>query len=300
MARLNIEDSIMEKAGFQKLMIKMGDRHKAMGVVWDLWRLAQKYWFPNKELIPLKVFEEAEIPDCIFDKSISLAEKRPHGVYAKGTEEQFAWLFDLREKAKIGGRNSAKIRKEKYGTAQPVILPEAESKHPSNQPEAESKSIEPSLLLTPFSSLSSQSSTLKTHNSTTIAGDEKKEPPASGKSLGSQAFEEYAKAYLVKYGADLNETRDKTINAKFKILGEKLGKDAPFVAGFYLSHNDYGYVKSKHSVSSLIQDAHKLWTEWKTGKKSTSHSARKSELEDHNDQVIEEYRKSKSSEGVPV
>lgn len=166
MARINIEDSIMEKAGFQKLMIKMGDRHKAMGVVWDLWRLAQEHWFPNKKPIPLAAFEEADLPECLFDKSIGLAERRSDGIYAKGSEEQFAWLFQVAE----AGKKSAQARKLKFGTSKPktnpsegrttVERPLNEIERPLNGAEGTSTSLLSSL----SSSLFSQDSLIETQN----------------------------------------------------------------------------------------------------------------------------------------
>lgn len=156
MARINIEDSIMEKAGFQKLMIKMGDRHKAMGVVWDLWRLAQKYWFPEKKLIPFKAFEEADLPECLFDNSIGLAEKRPDGIYAKGSEDQFAWLFQR----KAAGQASAKAKRDAKELQTEIDQTTVEQ--PSTEVQQPSTTVEQSPtarnLFTLSSSLSSQDS----------------------------------------------------------------------------------------------------------------------------------------------
>lgn len=283
MARINIEDSIMEKAGFQKLMIKLGDRHKAMGVVWDLWRLAQKYWFPEKRLIPFSAFEEADLPECLFDAGIGLAEKRADGIYAKGSEEQFSWLFDSREQSKLGGQKSAAIRKAKYGSAQPGSsqieqdrneseLHRTQLRTPSNPTSNSPKGFEPSLLFTPYSLLSSLNSSLSSISETK-------------KTLGSFAFDSYAEAYQLRYSEP--PVRNKKVNSQFKQLADRLGQDATQVAKFYLTHNDFLYTKSMHTVDLLLRDAEKLRTEWATGNRMTTSKAKSAETVDHYQEQIE-------------
>jgi hypothetical protein len=290
MARINVEDDIQRKPGFQKLMIKLGDRHKALGVAVDLWQLAQKYWYPEKKLIPLHVFQEADLPECLCDPGIGLAEKRADGIYARGSEDQFAWLFD----AVNAGKKSAEIRKQKYGSAQPgnnkrKKNPRTTFEQPSNGVGTPPKVTEP-----PNSLLSSHSSFLNTQNSNLISNSsdgEKNLPSDAPKTLGSVSFERYSNAYRDKYKEP--PVRNKKINSLFKQLGERLGEEAPEVSQFYLSHSDFFYIRAKHSVELLVRDAEKLRTEWKTGDKTTSISSRKSELDDHNTQVIDDYIKSK-------
>lgn len=108
MARVNIEE-IEKDERFQELMIQLGSRHLALGVMVDLWKLAQKFWFPHTELIPVSVFERAKLPDALFQ--VGLAEKRADGVYAKGSKEQFAWLFACQ--AAGGTRKTGKRRGKK-------------------------------------------------------------------------------------------------------------------------------------------------------------------------------------------
>jgi hypothetical protein len=141
MARLNIETKVAGDLRFQKLLIKLGDRHKAKGMLWELWELAQKHWFPNRDLIPENEWLEAELSNSLVE--LGFADKREKGYYARGSEEHFAWLFGKQEAGRKGGlaRNQA-LRKEKR---------QAIAKHkPSNS--------KASLLLTPFSLLSSHNS----------------------------------------------------------------------------------------------------------------------------------------------
>ena len=75
--------------------------------------------------------------------------------------------------------------------------------------------------------------------------------------------------------------RNKKINSQLCQLVDRLGEvEAPEVAAFYLTHNDFLYVKSRHSVDFLVRDAEKLRTEWVTGIKSTKHSATAAETKD--------------------
>lgn len=109
MARLNIETSLWSKPAFQKFMIKMGDRHKAMGQVVDLWTLAQAHWFPYRELIPESAFHDAELSEALIETG--LAERRDGGIYAKGSEDAFEWLFQNQRAGRLGGVASAKRRR---------------------------------------------------------------------------------------------------------------------------------------------------------------------------------------------
>ena len=52
---------------------------------------------------------------------------------------------------------------------------------------------------------------------------------------------------------------------------------AAAVANFYLSHSDALYVRSGHTLDLLVRDAEKIRTEWLTGRKTTSISAKQAE-----------------------
>jgi hypothetical protein len=99
MARINFEDKVFKEQGFQDLMIEVRDRHKAKGIVLELWSLAQEHWFPNRNPIPIEVFKAAGLPECLYAPG-GLAELRENGVYAKGSEDQFAWLFQKSKNSK--------------------------------------------------------------------------------------------------------------------------------------------------------------------------------------------------------
>lgn len=113
------------------------------------------------------------------------------------------------------------------------------------------------------------------------------DPPemaAPGKTPGSLAFDSYAEAYADKYGEP--PKRNAKLNSHFKQLVERLGDEAPDVARFYLSHNDYLYSKSGHATNLLVRDAEKLRTEWVTGNKITAYKAKSLESsETYRDQM---------------
>jgi hypothetical protein len=105
-ARINIEDSLWAGPKFQDLLIKTGNRHTAKGMVVELFTLAQKHWFPEKKLIPLEDFNSFGLSLLI---EVGLAENRSAGVYCKGSEESFNWLF----KSQINGRKGGLAKASK-------------------------------------------------------------------------------------------------------------------------------------------------------------------------------------------
>lgn len=63
--------------------------------------------------------------------------------------------------------------------------------------------------------------------------------------------------------------------------------DAPFVAEFYLTHNDAFYVKAMHPVGAMLRDAEKLHVEWQRGSQVTSRDARSAESMGHYQSQLE-------------
>lgn len=80
MARLNIETGIWADGRFQNLLIKVGDRFRATGMIVHLWTLAQQYWCPDRKPIPDVVWAASELPEEVIQ--CGLAERREGGVYA--------------------------------------------------------------------------------------------------------------------------------------------------------------------------------------------------------------------------
>jgi hypothetical protein len=89
-------------------------------MLWDLWELAQRFWFPDRKPISREAWEVAELTEDLVD--CGFVEHRDGGFYAKGAEEQFAWLFECREAGRRGGlqrAQNAQTGSEKGGQGHP-------------------------------------------------------------------------------------------------------------------------------------------------------------------------------------
>jgi hypothetical protein len=89
----------------------------ADGIVLNAWKLAERFWIPDKQLIPLHDWEAAGIPEAFFE--VKLAERRPGGIYVKGTEDACQWWFDDREQRIEAGKRSAERRRDTRGRLLP-------------------------------------------------------------------------------------------------------------------------------------------------------------------------------------
>lgn len=281
MARINFESRIYKEQGFQDLMIHVGDRQKAKGIVLELFELAQTHWFPKRKPIPKELFESLGFPKVLYGPG-GLCVLKSEGVYVRGSEEQFAWLFQK----KAAGEASGEARRE-AAAAKKADQEEPEPEEDRTDVNGCSTPVNVSStktnLLTPFSLLSSPSS------DSSLSTDS---PPKKTKTLGARTFEAYAEAYRATYDG-IDPIRDKSANSMFKKLGEKLGEQAPMIAAFYLTHKDATYIKSHHCVELLVRDAQKLRTEMLRGKTITSTSARQQERDGHNKQVVENFIRKK-------
>lgn len=109
MARINFEDKLWFDPRLELLIKRIG-KFEAVGVLCCFWRLAQIYWTDKENpcsLIPEKAFNLAHFPaDVLFE--CEFAERREGGIYAKGAEKNFEWVFKKRESGKKGGLAKAK------------------------------------------------------------------------------------------------------------------------------------------------------------------------------------------------
>jgi hypothetical protein len=180
MARLSVDTKISSRQEFQDLLIKMGDRQKAKGICWELWELAQKYWFPDRKLIPENEITKANLEIVI---EVGLAERRADGIYAKGSEEQFAWLFQKQ----AAGQKKKKPRTKRV---------KSDDKHPLADDNG-TKRDETSLLPSTFSFLPSPSSNLDSYS---VGGESSIPPVAEIKNPVGFFIGRYVKAYQKRYG----------------------------------------------------------------------------------------------------
>lgn len=262
MARINIEDSLWADPRFQDLMIKVGNRHMAKGMVLELWTLAQKYWIASRgEGIPKPAWDSAGMPSALIE--CNLARDNGDFIYAVGSKEQFAWLNANSENGKRGGPAAAKTRVEKIKKSK---RPKS-SRHVENRPDTSS-----------YSSSSSLSSSFS--NSDSVS----KEVPAGASpdrpTLNHAIWEVYEAAYLNRY--QVEPARNATVNAQIAQLGKRLGKDAVDVVRFYLRHNKAYYVQKQHTIGPLLADAESLHTQWQRGEAMLSTRANEIERTQHN------------------
>lgn len=100
-------------------------------------------------------------------------------------------------------------------------------------------------------------------------------PPAAAKAaspLNASIWSSYSTAYFDKYGTE--PVRNAKVNSQISQLGQRLGEDAPRVAGWFLTHKSAWYTQRMHSLDCLLSDAEKLRTEWATGTQMTQARAR--------------------------
>jgi hypothetical protein len=142
MARINIEPEWWSDMRRMQLVLLLGNEFSADGMVFRAWRLAQQFWF-KKELIPDHAWVGSGFGDELF--KCGLAERRQEGIYVRGATRHFDWYEKkvevLRQNASKGGKNSAKSRKTRNGTAQPS---KKTSKQTRTEVEANSSRSNPS------------------------------------------------------------------------------------------------------------------------------------------------------------
>ena len=94
----------------------------------------------------------------------------------------------------------------------------------------------------------------------------------SPRAASTETWEAFSNAYHHRYG--VAPTRNKRVNSQIKQFTERVPlEEAPAIAAFYLTHNNAYYLRSSHSVASMLHDAEKLRTEWQTGRKVTNKRA---------------------------
>ena len=110
MARINVEDQFWTDPRKQYLASKLGCELKAIGACVRFWRLAQEYHKRGK-MIPESAFRFAMLPEELFDAEFAV--RFEEGIYAKGGEENFAWIKSKIDNGKAGGVESGKARANK-------------------------------------------------------------------------------------------------------------------------------------------------------------------------------------------
>lgn len=115
MPRINVNEDWFSDATKRRAALVRALSHRprniereADGIALDAWRLAQRYWKDSEQLIPEAVWQRADLELLI---ECDLAERRPEGVYVRGTREQHEWLRQRVE----AGRSRAKGERNDKG-----------------------------------------------------------------------------------------------------------------------------------------------------------------------------------------
>ncbi len=76
-------------------------------------------------------------------------------------------------------------------------------------------------------------------------------------------WEAYREAFAARYGTD--PIRNKVVNSQLSAFVDRVGAGpAPEIAAFYLTHSDPRFVREKHSIGLLLNQAERLHADWQT------------------------------------
>lgn len=119
MPRINVEDSIYRNDGFFSLSLELKNKRHALGLMIDVWKLAQKHYLSS----PHGRIPKAEWNDPEFKLVIKhgLAIEDEYGIYVKGSNEQFGWLKKCSEKGKLGQQRKEEIKNKEKLTNVEII-----------------------------------------------------------------------------------------------------------------------------------------------------------------------------------
>lgn len=133
LARICVEDDVESRFEFKKLVrLLNGDDDRALGMLVRFWRIAQKHWGRGR-LIPPEELSASELQP-ILDSGWGVLQ--PEGVYAIGSERQFAWYHQRVVAATKGGAARTSAIRDKTGqfSVQPESTRTPPEHHPATTP----------------------------------------------------------------------------------------------------------------------------------------------------------------------
>jgi len=149
MPRINIEDKWWGDPRRSRLVSLLGNvEAEADGAFVIAIKLAQQYWIPNKEHIPMKSWKGAGIADELITCGLAEITNDGKTVYVSGSEEHFAWWFKKQEAGRRGGMAKASNARECLPEPSKVYqaLPSSSSSiSNNNNREQSAKASQPSL-----------------------------------------------------------------------------------------------------------------------------------------------------------
>lgn len=253
-------------------MLKLGSRIMALGVITEAFILAQKHYLTdvNGRLIPLNEWQRKTELHCLVD--VGLAEVKEHGIYIKGSEQNFKWLLQKQ----AAGKSSAESKRIKR-TMESTDVERTATDGNGSQPLTLTPTL--SLTLTPTLSPAGSSKPTKSKRLT-------KDETADNVLI----WEAYSNAYRKRYGID--PVRNLTVNSQVSSLRKKLGtEEAIQVVEFYLTHTKSFYLEKTHTFGFCLNDAETLRTQMIKGRAITTTAARMAEKTSEGISQAEMFRK---------
>ena len=108
---MKLNRALLGSARFTRLVVAIGGRTRALGILAEVYILARDYYLPLKYPVPKLELEESEIPVDLLVELGFLVEKKRNQYYLKDIEETFRWYFDKRKQLKAAAIASAKSKK---------------------------------------------------------------------------------------------------------------------------------------------------------------------------------------------
>lgn len=169
MGRISIDDELHADIRFKRLVRRLGDEDRAIGLLYRFWRLAQDYWGDECALIPIHEFEAEDFRPLA---EVGLAEQRGDGYYASGSEERFGWYLQRCR----AGRERAKANRDEAGRFQRNTPSDPTAPDPAGEkPSGTVIPYQPPLRTAPYRSASYRTDMNTTHASESKLSDEVKE-----------------------------------------------------------------------------------------------------------------------------
>lgn len=102
-------------------------------------------------------------------------------------------------------------------------------------------------------------------------GEKKEKESTALQQACREVWTAYSQAYSLRYA--VKPVRNDKVNSLVKQLVKRLGQEAAEVAVFYVGHQNAYYVRTCHSLDSLVKDCEALRTQWLSGNRITNTKA---------------------------
>jgi hypothetical protein len=293
MARLSIDITFFIDPRIDTLAEVLGlHRAFAQDKLLRFWLLCYEKRSPSVSLSVNQPLIEA------MEKS-GLAKRNEDGTFhICGVSDRIGYLL----KASEDGKKSAAIRREKYGDAIPFSATNKSEGNPEGCPKIPSAKSEPIPIPIPIPIPNpipnpnpkeleliniTESKIDKTPKEAKQRPKKESSNETSSLVLSRKIWDAYVEGYKINYHVE--PIRNARTNSLIKQFGARLGEIAPDVIKFYLTHQDSFYIKNLHSLNLAVSSAEALATQWKAGVKMTWNQAKKIDLDQSNQNVIDDW-----------